>query len=315
MKSKKPSLQNISFFKSQTLSLLSIPKVRDRSASQGSVPPFMAEQNRTMVFLIGKSDLRLISPDRKQVLLYKELKDVASCAQGQKNANFFGIICRETPNLNSSSASSSSDSSIQQGFIGYVFKCQSENVCDDIISAISQAFVTCSEQKKKESQIFSCDHCPMLWFHKLCTDLEDMGDKKTNTIILKRIEQLTEVEQEMIWAKFDGAERTNSDSLCEQNQFLMMLLRAHCEARQQNHVHDIAEGRSDLLNQYLTTSTIFKKAKRSLTSSFDHLLKRKITSSISVPSISEYSGSEEGEREPRSSISKRDPMKSPMMDM
>lgn len=295
------------------ISFLSIPKVRDRSASQGSVPPYVAEQNRTMVFLIGKSDLRLISPDRKQVLLYKELKDVASCAQGQKNANYFGIICRETPNHNTSntSTSSSDSSSIQQGFIGYVFKCQNENVCDDIISAISQAFVTCSEQKKRESQIFSCDHCPMLWFHKLCTDLEDMGDKKTNTIILKRIEQLTEMEQEIIWAKFDGAEKTTSDSLSEQNQFLMMLLRAHCEARQQNHVHDAGEGRSDILN--LTTSTIFKKAKRSLTSSFDHLLKRRISSSISVPSISEYSGSDESE--PKSLPPKRDPIKSPMMDM
>lgn len=268
-----------------------------------------------MVFLIGKSDLRLISPDRKQVLLYKELKDVASCAQGQKNANFFGIICRETPNLNSSLPSPSSDSSIQQGFIGYVFKCQCENVCDDIISAISQAFVTCSEQKKKETQIFSCDHCPMLWYHKLCTDLEDMSDKKTNTIILKRIEQLTDDEQEMIWAKFDGAEKTTSASLCEQNQFLMMLLRAHCEARQQNHVHDINDGRSDLLN--LSTSTILKKAKKSLTSSFDQLLKRRISTSVSISSISEYTGSEETERptETRSANAKRDPMKSPMMDM
>lgn len=68
----------------------------------------------------------MISPDRKQVLLYKDFKDVASCAQGQKNADHFGIICREAHN---------------DGYIGYVFKCQSDHVCDDIVAAISHGGV------------------------------------------------------------------------------------------------------------------------------------------------------------------------------
>ncbi|XP_075146212.1 PTB_TBC1D1_like and TBC domain-containing protein plx isoform X2 [Haematobia irritans] len=236
-----------------------LPKQRDRSASYGCIPPYV-EQNRTMVFLVGRSDLRLISPDRKQVLLYKDFKDVASCAQGQKNADHFGIICREAHN---------------DGYIGYVFKCQSDHVCDDIVAAISQAFVTCAEQKKKEAtQIFSCDHCPMLWYHKLCADVEGLSEKKTQSMIFRRIETLSDDEQDTIWAKFYGSEKMTAP-LQEQNQFLMMLLRAHCESRQQRHVHDTAENRSEFLNQYLGGSTIFMKAKRSLTNSFDHLLKRK----------------------------------------
>ncbi|XP_065357640.1 TBC1 domain family member 4 isoform X2 [Calliphora vicina] len=236
-----------------------LPKQRDRSASYGCIPPYV-EQNRTMVFLVGRSDLRLISPDRKQVLLYKDFKDVASCAQGQKNADHFGIICREAHN---------------DGYIGYVFKCQSDHVCDDIVAAISQAFVTCAEQKRKEAtQIFSCDHCPMLWYHKLCTDVEGLSEKKTQNMIFRRIETLSDDEQDTIWAKFYGSEKMSAP-LVEQNQFLMMLLRAHCESRQQRHVHDTAENRSEFLNQYLGGSTIFMKAKRSLTNSFDHLLKRK----------------------------------------
>lgn len=39
------------------------------------------EQNRTMVFHVGRSDLRLVSPDRKQILLHKQLKDVINCVQ------------------------------------------------------------------------------------------------------------------------------------------------------------------------------------------------------------------------------------------
>lgn len=214
-----------------------------------------------MVFLVGRSDLRLISPDRKQVLLYKQLSTIASCAQGNKNADHFGIICREAQN---------------DGYIGYVFKCQSEQVADDIVASISQAFVTCSETKNKEkTQIFSCDHCPMLWYSKLCSEVDGLSDKKTQSTIFKRIDTLIEEEQDMVMAKYYGAEEMAGHSLPEQNQFLMMLLRAHCESRQQRHVHDTAENRSEFLNQYLGGSTIFMKAKRSLTSSFDHLLKRK----------------------------------------
>uniref|UniRef100_W4VR98 Putative gtp n=1 Tax=Corethrella appendiculata TaxID=1370023 RepID=W4VR98_9DIPT len=238
-----------------------VPIKRDRSASIGSIP--IVEQNRTMVFLIGKTDLRLISPDRKQVLLHKEFKDVASCAQGQKNSDHFGIICRDVNN---------------EGYIGYVFKCQSEHVADEIILAISQAFLVCSEQKQKDKsqQIFSCEHCPMLWYHKLCQDLEGLSDKKIQNTIFRRMDNtLTDEEQKMLMEKFYGAEESAGQTLSEQNQFIMMLLRAHCESKQQRHVHDTIENRTEFLNQYLGGSTIFMKAKRSLTSSFDHLLKRR----------------------------------------
>lgn len=243
------------------------PKTRDRSASIGSIP--QVEQNRTMVLLVGKEDIRLISPDRKQVLLYKDMKDVASVSQGHKNSDHFGIIIRDAridPTANGG-----------HGYIGYVFKCQSDTVADDILTAIQQSFISHSETKKSrnKNQVFSCEHCPMLWYHKLCTDVEGLNDKKTQTLIFRRIEQLSEDEQEVIMAKYYGAEQIADHSLAEQNQFLMMLLRAHSESRQQRHVHDTAENRTEFLNQYLGGSTIFMKAKRSLTSSFDHLLKRK----------------------------------------
>ncbi|XP_049529338.1 TBC1 domain family member 1 isoform X2 [Anopheles darlingi] len=238
------------------------PVRRDRSASIGSLP--VVEQNRTMVFLIGQSDLRLISPDRKQVLLHKGFRDVASCVHGQKNPDHFGIICRDLNN---------------DGYIGYVFKCQSEQVADDIVMAISQAFQACSAQKQKDraaAQIFSCEHCPMLWYHKLCTDIEGLSDKKTQYMIFKRIDTtLTDDEQRLLMEKYHGAEEASGQSIGEQNQFLMMLLRAHCESKQQRHVHDTVENRTEFLNQYLGGSGIFMKAKRSLTSSFDHLLKRR----------------------------------------
>ncbi|XP_026825677.1 TBC1 domain family member 1 isoform X2 [Ooceraea biroi] len=249
--------------------------MRNRAASTGSVlggrrdsaAKGNEDHNRTMLFQVGRYDLRLISPDRKQVLLHKQLKDIASCVQGIKNPEHFGFICKE-PEL----------------FIGYVFKCQSGSVADDLVAAISQAFVaTCDVTRKERYPVFSCEHCPMYWYNKLCQEIEGQNDRKVQSIIFSRMELLPEDEQEIVVSKYKGAEAAgntgaSSSSLREQNQFLMRLLRAHCESKQARHVHDTAENRSEFLNQYLSVgvgSTIFMKAKRSLTNSFDNLMKRK----------------------------------------
>lgn len=60
------------------------------------------------------------------------------------------------------------------------------------------------------------------------------------------MELLPEDEQEVVVSKYKGAEAAGnigSSSLREQNQFLMRLLRAHCESKQARHVHDTAENR------------------------------------------------------------------------
>ncbi|XP_003706138.1 PTB_TBC1D1_like and TBC domain-containing protein plx isoform X1 [Megachile rotundata] len=252
-----------------------VPEVmRNRASSTGSVlnprRDSMAragdEHNRTMLFQVGRHDLRLISPDRKQVLLHKQLRDVASCVQGVKNPEHFGFICKENT---------------IDCFIGYVFKCQSESVADDLVAAISQAFVgTCDVARKERYPVFSCEHCPMYWYNKLCQEIDGQNDRRTQSIIFSRMELLPEDEQEIVVNKYKSAESAGGTgtTLREQNQFLMRLLRAHCEAKQARHVHDTAENRSEFLNQYLSVgvgSTIFMKAKRSLTNSFDNLMKRK----------------------------------------
>ncbi|KAK4878197.1 hypothetical protein RN001_010703 [Aquatica leii] len=215
------------------------------------------DHNRTMVLQVGRADLRLISPDRKVVLLHKQNRDITACAKGFVNPTHFGFVARE--------------GSATNAYIGYVFKCDSPSVASEAVGAISQA-LTNTEHKYARAPITSCEHCPMIWYHKLCAEIEHLTDRKTHGAILRKVDQLDEEEQSIILTKFRGAE---TDSLREQNEFLMMLLRAHCEMKQGRHVHDTAEHRSEFLNQYLGGSTIFTKAKRTLTNSFDNLLKRK----------------------------------------
>ena len=52
-------------------------------------------RNRTMLLQIGRTDLRLISPDTKQVLLHKSFREISHCACGLDSKESFGFICRE----------------------------------------------------------------------------------------------------------------------------------------------------------------------------------------------------------------------------
>ncbi|XP_028135973.1 TBC1 domain family member 1 isoform X2 [Diabrotica virgifera virgifera] len=216
------------------------------------------DHNRTMVLQVDRTDLRLISPDRKIILLHKQHKDIATCVQGQVRSEHFGFICKEGQNTFT--------------YVGYIFKCESASIASDAMAAITQAFL--NNEVRPKHTITSCDHCPMVWYHKLCVEVENMSDRKTQAAIFRRVEQLDEEEQSIILTKYRGAE---TDSVREQNEFLMMLLRAHCESKQLRHTHDTAENRSEFLNQYLGGSTIFTKAKRSLSNSFDQLLKRRVS--------------------------------------
>ena len=59
---------------------------------------------------------------------------------------------------------------------------------------------------------------------------------------MKRIATLPEADQEQLVTKYKGADLNKTS---EQNDLLLLLLKAHCESRQMTHVHDTAENRFD----------------------------------------------------------------------
>lgn len=52
-------------------------------------------KNRTMLFLIGRFEICLLSLDNQQILLNKSFNSVTHCCQGVNNPDHFGFICRE----------------------------------------------------------------------------------------------------------------------------------------------------------------------------------------------------------------------------
>lgn len=233
-----------------SLDSLQIPQLADDEKDENF------QRNRMMVFMIGQ-EFRIISPDHKKNLLCKSFSDILTCEKGEKYPDHFALIYRSVKNYNS--------------FIGYLFKCQSKSIVDDIVSGITLMMI---RKKKEHYQIIACESCPMLWYHNLCVDLEGLNDKKTNSLIRAYVERLAADEQSIIMTKFNGAEDITKTTIPEQNQFFMMLLRAHCEYKNERHIHDL-EGNKHYFTEPLNSKTFFMKAKRSLTSSFDHLLKRK----------------------------------------
>jgi len=85
------------------------------------------ENNRTMLLQISRNDVKLISPDRKSVLLSKLFRDISHCSQGAQNPANFGFICRDAVNDNN---------------VCYVFKCQNTSVADEIMTGMINVLLT-----------------------------------------------------------------------------------------------------------------------------------------------------------------------------
>uniref|UniRef100_A0A0P4WCG4 Rab-GAP TBC domain-containing protein n=1 Tax=Scylla olivacea TaxID=85551 RepID=A0A0P4WCG4_SCYOL len=217
--------------------------------------------NRTMLFHIGRSEIQLINPEMKSVQLNKNFKDIAHCCQGIKHNDHFGFICRE---LNGDIPC----------YVGYVFMCQISAVTDEIMQALSKAFTAVHEAQVRERQEnLLCDQCPMRWFSMLCAEVEGMAAAKAHTTIMKRISSLPEEEKSILIAKYEGAEASETQI---QNNILMMLLRTHFETKQASHTHLALPGGGVKPDNQMggNLESSLRRAKKSLTTSFNQLLKR-----------------------------------------
>lgn len=260
----------------------SLPTFRHRIGSGGATelvrpraytspnPTSNHQQNRTMLFIIGRSEICLIGMDKKQMLLSKTFNDIAHCSQGVKHLDHFGFISRETTLTGGDC------------YAGYIFRCQTEKVVDEIMATLKQAFNQAHHcyqnftvKNQQVPKIVVCDSCPMHWFHMLCSDIEGLSDEETHLSILQKLGTLADDDKIEIMVKLQ-----NSDfiDVQEQNEVLMMLLREFCEQRQMKHSHvpnTCTNGKSEsvfIKEKYSKLDTLRQKAK-SLSSSLETFLK------------------------------------------
>uniref|UniRef100_A0A8C8ZHP0 TBC1 domain family member 1 n=1 Tax=Prolemur simus TaxID=1328070 RepID=A0A8C8ZHP0_PROSS len=235
------------------------------------VQPTDIEENRTMLFTIGQSEVYLISPDTKKIALEKNFKEISFCSQGIRHVDHFGFICRE----------SSGGGGFH--FVCYVFQCTNEALVDEIMMTLKQAFTVAAVQQTAKAPAQLCEGCPLQGLHKLCERIEGMNSSKTKLELQKHLTTLTNQEQATIFEEIQKLRPRNEQ---RENELIISFLRCLYEDKQKEHVH-IGEMKQtsqiaaeNIGSELPPSATRFRldmlknKAKRSLTESLESILSR-----------------------------------------
>ncbi|KAM4710444.1 TBC1 domain family member 1 isoform 2-T2 [Discoglossus pictus] len=244
--------------------------LQNSTEGRNCVLPTDMEENQTMLFTIGQSEVYLISPDTKQIVFEKSFKEISFCSQGIQHVDHFGFICREP---------------LQNGgchFVCYVFQCTNEALVDEIMLTLKQAFSVAAVHQNSKPPPHLCDGCPMQCMHKLCEKIEGLPPSKTKLELQKHLTTLNNQEQAAV---FEEVQKIRPRSEQKENELMISRLRCLYEEKQKSHVH-IAEPKqapqvaNNALNELQSSVPRFRlellktKAKRSLTESLENILSR-----------------------------------------
>nr|XP_021141731.1 TBC1 domain family member 1 isoform X5 [Columba livia] len=235
------------------------------------VQPTDIAENRTMLFMIGQSEVYLISPDTKKVAIEKSFKEISFCSQGIRHVDHFGFICRE------------SSESGGFHFVCYVFQCTDEALVDEIMMTLKQAFTAAAVQQTSKAQPQLCEGCPIQSLHKLCEKIEGLHPSKTKLELQKHLTTLNSQEQASVFEEVKKLRPRNDQ---KENELVISVLRNMYEEKQKDHVH-VGEAKQtsqppaeNAVNEVPSSAPRFRldmlknKAKRSLTESFESILSR-----------------------------------------
>merc|ERR1719357_2182611 len=174
-----------------------------------------------MILQIGLKDLRLISRDTQLVVLHKNYWDISHCSRGQQNREHFEFICK-------------ADELGFSVFKGYIFRCDTAYIVQDIMQGLRSAFQVARETNLKEQREFRCPACPMTWYNNLCDEMNGASPTKAQEIILHNVAKLDDEECDAILLKMSTADTPpNRD---DQNEILVQL-KASCQSKQKKHYH------------------------------------------------------------------------------
>nr|XP_043884455.1 TBC1 domain family member 1 isoform X2 [Solea senegalensis] len=186
------------------------------------VQPTSLQENRTMLFTVGRSQIFLVSPDTKKVAIEKSFREISFCSQGIRHVDHFGFICREMVEGGSCQ------------FVCYVFQCTDESLVDEIMLTLRQAFSVAALQQNAKTQNQQCDSCPMQQLHRLCERIEGLHPSKTKLELQRHLATLDNHTQASV---FENTMRARPKSDQEENELVMASLRNLYEEKQRSHQH------------------------------------------------------------------------------
>lgn len=242
------------------------PELQRRAADGATgVQPTSLQENRTMLFTIGRSQIFLVSPDTKKVAIEKSFREISFCSQGIRHVDHFGFICRE---------------SVECGgcqFVCYVFQCANEALVDEIMLTLKQAFSVAALQQNSRTQSQQCDGCPLQQLHKLCDRIEGLHPSKAKLELQKHLADLDNQEQAAV---FESTMKARPKSDQEENELIFSCLRRMYEDRQKTHTHNgqtkkdvVVNAESSVSSSRVRLEEFKSRAKRSLTESLEGIWK------------------------------------------
>uniref|UniRef100_A0A673I7W5 TBC1 domain family member 4 n=1 Tax=Sinocyclocheilus rhinocerous TaxID=307959 RepID=A0A673I7W5_9TELE len=243
------------------------PELQRRAADGATgVQPTSLQENRTMLFTIGCSQIFLVSPDTKKVAIEKSFREISFCSQGIRHVDHFGFICRE---------------SVECGgcqFVCYVFQCANEALVDEIMLTLKQAFSVAALQQNSRTQSQQCDSCPLQQLHKLCDRIEGLHPSKAKLELQKHLAGLDNQEQAAV---FESTMKARPKSDQEGNELIVSCLRQLYEERQKTHTHThngqtkkvAVNVESSISLSRVRLEELKTRAKRSLTESLEGIWK------------------------------------------
>ncbi|XP_061685237.1 TBC1 domain family member 1 isoform X2 [Syngnathoides biaculeatus] len=194
----------------------------EAQAHPAGVRPTSLQENRTMLFTVGRSQIFLVSPDTKKVAIEKSFREISFCSQGIRHVDHFGFICREFVEMGSCH------------FVCYVFQCTDESLVDEIMLTLKQAFSVAALQHNAKNPSQQCDGCPVLQLHKLCERIEGLNASKTKLELQRHLATLDNQDQAAV---FESTMKSRPKSEQEENEHVMASLRNLYEERQKLHHH------------------------------------------------------------------------------
>uniref|UniRef100_A0A3Q4AX99 TBC1 domain family member 4 n=1 Tax=Mola mola TaxID=94237 RepID=A0A3Q4AX99_MOLML len=242
---------------------ISQSNMTDQHVHSTEVRPTSLQENRTMLFMVGRCQIFLVSPDTKKVSIEKSFKEISFCSQGIQHVDHFGFICRETVEGGSCH------------FVCYVFQCTDESLVDEIMLTLKQAFSVAALQQNTKTQSQHCDNCPMQQLRRLCERIEGLHPSKTKLELQKHLASLDNQEQASV---FENTMRARPKTDQEENELVMAFLRNLYEERQRNHQHTLTGDSKQVafpidLSSRQRLEQFKTRAKRSLTESLEGIWK------------------------------------------
>ncbi|XP_069553576.1 TBC1 domain family member 1 isoform X2 [Brachyistius frenatus] len=237
----------------------------DPVSHSAEVQPTSLQENRTMLFTVGRSQIFLISPDTKKVAIEKSFREISFCSQGIRHVDHFGFICRET---------------VEGGnchFVCYVFQCTDESLVDEIMLTLKQAFSVAALQQNAKTQSQQCDSCPMQHLHRLCERIEGLHPSKTKLELQRHLATLDNLEQASI---FENTMRARPKSDQEENELVMASLRNMYEERQKSHQHTLPGDSKPVCEDAAPAEVQQQSSSRQRLEQFKSRAKRSLTESL-----------------------------------